>query len=254
MSGEQISSRSEAIIHDVFFRYFTEGATTVPFERDDLAESAERQGLSRPKNLGEPIYQYRYVKPMPPAVAEMAPPGKEWVIRGRGAAKYAFEAVELAWFTPREDLPEVQIPNATPRLVEQHSLADEQALLSRVRHAGLVSLATGVVAQHLQSHLRSTVSSGQVEIDDLYVGIDDRGQHYAIPIEAKAGSGRVSLIQVEQATEFCLARKQDAVCIPLGIQLLPDESIYFFVFERVKPWETSIPRLTLERELRFRLT
>lgn len=249
-----MSSRAEAIIEEVFRYHYRDGDRAVPFVREDLSRAADRLGVGQPKNLGEPIYQFRYVRPMPESVASMAPSGFEWVIRGRGHAKYAFEAVEQAWFVPDDSVPDVAIPSATPRLIEEHALDDEQALLSRVRHADLVSVVTGVVARHLQSHVRSSVESGQVELDDLYVGVDDTGQHFVIPIEAKAGSGSISLIQVEQGAEFCRVKKPEAVCIPLGVQQLTEGRIHFFVFNRIYPWLTDEVRLRLEREVRVRLT
>jgi hypothetical protein len=254
MSETPSTSVAEALIAEVFRERHEPGATQVPFTRDDIIDAAVRIGVARPKNIGGVIYQYRYMKPMPDSVAADAPADTEWVIRGRGSAKYAFEAVPHAWFTPSEDVPEILVPSATPRLIEQHALDDEQALLSTVRHASLVSLATGVVAHHLQSHVRSTIASGQVELDDLYVGIDDTGQQYSIPVEAKAGSGAISLIQVEQGAEFCLTKKPETVCLPLGIQRLADGTIHFFVFGKLRAATGGTPTLLLQRELRVRLT
>ncbi len=61
------------------------------------------------------------------------------------------------------------------------SFTDEQALLATVRYNRLTDIFTGVTCYSLQNHLRTTVRGvGQVETDELYVGVDRLGKHYAI--------------------------------------------------------------------------
>ena len=67
-------------------------------------------------------------------------------------------------------------------------MSDEQALLARVRYNRLVDIFLGIACYSLQNHLRTTASNmGQVETDELYVGVDRRGSHYVVPIQAKGG-------------------------------------------------------------------
>ena len=70
---------------------------------------------------------------------------------------------------------EIKIPDSTPGVIAKYVLSDEQALLARVRYNRLVDIFTGITCYSLQNHLRTTVRSiGQVEIDEIYVGIDKR--------------------------------------------------------------------------------
>lgn len=51
-------------------------------------------------------------------------------------------------------------------------MSDEQALLAKVRYSRLVDIFLGIAAYSLQNHLRtSVVGIGQIEMDELYVGI-----------------------------------------------------------------------------------
>ncbi len=63
---------------------------------------------------------------------------------------------------------------------------DEQALLAKIRYNRLIDIFTGITCYSLQNHLRTTVPNiGQVEIDEIYIGIDKRGAHYILPAQAK---------------------------------------------------------------------
>ena len=85
-----------------------------------------------------------------------------------------------------------------------YALGDEQALLSRVRYNRLIDIFTGITCYSLQNHLRSAVKSiGQVETDELYVGVDTKGCQYIIPVQAKGGKDELNIVQIEQDVALC---------------------------------------------------
>ena len=43
---------------------------------------------------------------------------------------------------------------------------------------------------------------GQIEIDELYIGLDKRGCHYVIPAQAKGGKDQIGIVQITQDIEF----------------------------------------------------
>lgn len=80
------------------------------------------------------------------------------------------------------------IPDATPEIIRAYAMDDEQALLAILRYNRLIDTFLGLTTYSLQNHLRTTVKKiGQIEIDELYVGMDKRGCHYVIPVQAKGG-------------------------------------------------------------------
>jgi len=88
-----------------------------------------------------------------------------------------------------------------------YALGDEQALLARVRYNRLIDIFLGITCYSLQNHLRTSVPDiGQVETDELYVGIDARGCQYVIPVQAKGGSDTLNIVQIEQDMALCEAR------------------------------------------------
>jgi hypothetical protein len=175
------------------------------------------------------LYSVRYRTALPAAVAAEAPGGKTWVIEGRGRAKYAFSLVGTHRVVPRDDLVAVRVPNATPEAIRLYALDDEQALLAIVRYNRLVDLFLGLTTYSLQNHLRTTARGvGQVEIDELYVGIDKHGCHFIIPVQAKAGDDQHSVVQARQDLAWCSQRFPGMRRRALAAQFMADGRIAMF--------------------------
>lgn len=84
----------------------------------------------------------------------------------------------------------------------------------------------------LQSHLRTSIPSlGQVETDEVYIGVDRQGAHYVVPVQAKGGKDRMSVVQIEQDIAICTVKFKDAICRPLGAQFIESNLIALFEFE-----------------------
>ena len=216
------------IIERIFKQHYTRGRTAIPFDREEIVEAAENLGLSRPKNLGDVIYSFRYRRRLPKAILDTQPPKKEWVIRGRGSASYQFVLLPITSIEPRPDLVETKVPDATPEIVAMYSMSDEQALLAKLRYNRLLDIFTGIATYSLQNHLRTTVGGQQIETDELYVGIGKTGAQYILPVQAKGGSDRLGRVQLEQDIALCGARFPDLVCRPIAAQFTGDDVIALF--------------------------
>lgn len=219
----------QSLIERIFFERYTGSETELHFARADLEGAAAALGLSLPKNLGDVIYALRYRIPMPQAVLETQPPGMEWIIEGAGRAQYRFSLVRLNRILPRADLVTVHIPDATPEIIRAYALDDEQALLAIVRYNRLIDIFLGVTTFSLQNHLRTTVAGiGQIEIDELYLGIDKYGCHYAIPVQAKGGADQISVVQTKQDLAWCHQRFPGMRCRAISAQFMSDERVAMF--------------------------
>ncbi|WP_420636684.1 endonuclease [Candidatus Palauibacter sp.] len=175
------------MIEKVFFGHYAQGLTEFEFQREELEDAVAALGVARVKNLGDIAYSFRYRNPLPDSILETQPEGHEWIIEGAGKGRYRFKLVTMSSrILPREDLVVIDIPDATPELIRAYQLDDEQALLAMVRYNRLIDTFLGLTAYSLQNHLRTTVKDlGQIEIDELYIGIDKLGCHYVIPVQAK---------------------------------------------------------------------
>lgn len=240
----------QAIIEDLFERGYRQGADEVVFTRRDIPESARRLGLSIPKNLGDVIYSLRYRTPLPDSVTGKAPPGREWAIFPAGRSVYVFRAVPFSVVEPRRGLARVKVPDATPGMIAKYAMSDEQALLAKVRYNRLIDIFTGLACYSLQSHLRTSITvlnplsgrreKAQVETDELYVGVDRHGAHYAIPVQAKGGTDILSVVQIWQDVNVVAEKLPGLVPRPVAAQFMPDEAIALFEFDRASEYGIGI--------------
>src|SRR5437879_1980380 len=204
-------NRYEQIIERIFFAHYKRGSTEVTFDREEIPEVANKLGIQIPKNLGDLIYSFRYRAGLPAAILEKAPKGKEWIIRPVGRSKYQFVLVHKCVIAPNLSLSRIKVPDATPGMIVKYALSDEQALLAKLRYNRLIDIFTGVTCYSLQSHLRTSVPSlGQVETDEVYIGVDRQGAHYVIPVQAKGGKDRMSVVQIEQDIALCTTKFKEA--------------------------------------------
>lgn len=226
------ANRYEQIIERIFLAHYQRGSSEVSFDREEIPAVAKRLGIQIPKNLGDLIYSFRYRVALPAAITNKAPKGKEWIIRPIGRSKYQFVLVAKWAITPNRALSRIKVPDATPGMIVKYALSDEQALLAKLRYNRLIDIFTGVTCYSLQSHLRTSIPSlGQVETDEVYVGIDRQGAHYVVPVQAKGGKDRMSVVQIEQDIAICTVKFKDAICRPLGAQFIESNLIALFEFE-----------------------
>jgi len=222
-------SRYFALIEKIFFDHYQVGTTEISWERSDLEDAATDLEIQLPKNLGDVIYSIRYRTAMPERIIETQPDGMEWVIRGAGRAKYLFRLVKINRIRPRDDMVAIKIPDATPEIIGAYALSDEQALLAKVRYNRLIDLFLGLVAYSLQNHLRTTVVDiGQIEIDEIYVGVDKVGRQFIIPVQAKGGNDQLSVIQTEQDIQCCSEKYPTLISRAISAQFIEDDLIALF--------------------------
>jgi len=225
------SNRYIQIIEIIFGRRWRKGAETVSFAREELEQVAREQQIKLPKNLGDLVYTFRYRNSLPDSITATAKKGHEWIIRAAGRGLYRFDLVPLLDLTPKQGCEAIKVPDATPGLIARYALSDEQALLARLRYNRLVDVFLGLTCYSLQNHLRTTVPDmGQIETDELYVGLDRTGSHYVIPVQAKGGKDRMNRVQIEQDFSLCAARFSNLVCRPVGAQFIGADRIALLEF------------------------
>lgn len=226
------NNRYSRLIENIFEKYYTDGAHEIDFRREDLVSTAEKLGIKLPKNLGDVVYSFRYRAILPESIRKHAPDGLEWVIRPTGQAKYKFSLTAMPRIIPNALLVETKIPDATPGIIARYAFNDEQGLLAKLRYNRLIDIFTGVTCYSLQNHLRTTVPEmGQVETDEIYVGVDQRGAQYVFPVQAKGGTDQLGIVQIEQDFALCATKFVQLICRPIAAQFIEDNLIALFAFE-----------------------
>lgn len=232
-SPKSTTNRYSRIIEKIFLSHFKRGTEQFTFSRDEIVRVAKELGIRLPKNLGDVIYSFRYRVQLPHSVRKKAPSGKQWIIQPAGTARYRFVAATVSMISPSANLAETKVPDATPGVIAMYALSDEQALLAKLRYNRLLDIFTGVTCYSLQNHLRTSVKGlGQLETDEVYIGIDKRGAHYVFPIQAKGHKDKISVVQIEQDIAMCAEKFPHLICRPVGAQFMRDDLIALFEFEK----------------------
>ncbi len=218
-------SRYVQILVHIFEAHYTEGCKSFEFERTEIESSAATLGVVLPKNLGDLLYSFRFRSKLPDVIAKTAPEGFHWNIEGAGRSRYRMTLRKVNRIVPSESHLKIKIPDATPEIVTQYALSDEQALLAKVRYNRLIDIFLRVTAYSIQNHLRTSVPEiGQIEIDEVYVAVNNTGNQFVIPVQAKGGTDQIGIVQVMQ--DLALCRKAFPLLTPrlVAVQFVKDET------------------------------
>lgn len=124
---------------------------------------------------------------------------------------------------------QIKIPDSTPEIITRYSSGDEQALLTKIRYNRLIDLFLGITAYSLQNHLRTTVTGvGQIEIDEMYVGLNRNGVQFVIPVQAKGGNDQIGVVQTKQDIGYCTEKFAELICRPVSAQFMGNDLIAMF--------------------------
>jgi hypothetical protein len=101
--------------------------------------------------------------------------------------------------------------------------------LAKVRYNRLLDVFLGLPTYSLQNHLRTTVVGiGQVEIDEIYVGLDKHGCQYIVPVQAKSGKDILSTVQARQDIACCAEKFPRLICRAVSAQFVEQDLIALF--------------------------
>jgi hypothetical protein len=185
------------------FRRLIDGMTTVPnelsFSQEDV-RLAMRQAVAdgvidaEVANVPDVKYTFDARRELPAEVEQCGP--ITWLQRGKGL--YKFRRTRRKNIIDFSQLPEptveIAIDQTTP-FISALLGNDEQAVFTRVRNIDLLSTVLGFKAWPIQGHHRTSVSYGQVEVDEVQAGIDRDGAHTIVPISGKGGQDKLSWSQ-----------------------------------------------------------
>lgn len=95
----------------------------------------------------------------------------------------------------------------------------------------MIDIFLGISCYSLQNHLRTTVTGiGQIETDEIYVGIDKAGRQYIIPVQAKGGTDKIGISQIEQDLALCAEKYPELICRSIACQFVSRDVVAMFEF------------------------
>ena len=229
MAKKKSTAAYDLIISKIFFEHYKDGVTEFEFIRREIIAAKDELAPDLDLNPGDVPYSYRYRRPLPLKILDTQPKGQEWIIEGAGRSRYRFKLVTATRIELNPAMVAIDIPDATPELIRGYALDDEQALLAIVRYNRLIDTFLGLTTYSLQNHLRTTVKGiGQIEIDELYIGLDKRGCHYVIPVQAKGGKDQIGVVQTTQDIRFVEEKFPGIQCRAISAQFMTDQVVALF--------------------------
>ncbi|NIA11894.1 MAG: hypothetical protein GWP10_19750 [Nitrospiraceae bacterium] len=244
----------DKIIETLFMVKYRGGVETteIDFTKDEIVLTAAELKIPL-RNPPDVVYTYRSRRYLPDSILAEG----NWIIKPKGKGKFAFIKSERPPFVQiQEGLAPIDILNALPEIVEKYTANDEQGLLSSIRYNRLIDVFAEITCFHLQSHIRTTIQDeGQIEIDDLYVGIDQNGNGYILPIEAKSSDGRDKLgwFQISNMVKYAKQYFPELICRPIAAKPVGGNKVYLIEFEdKAEFEEIGIKNIKLYRLIRVK--
>ena len=247
------------------FRHLTRGLSsgtlpdTLDFDKatlDEVMQDAVRAGIVDRviSNLPDIKYTYDARRALPAEVEQCGP--MAWLQTGKG--RYQLARVRRPnLITPAmlESLagPVVEVIDPTPAFLAAILGNDEQAVFTRTGHAGLIDRVVGTRTEVLQSHKRTCVSHGQIEIDEVRVAKEKE----SVLICAVSGKGGKDCLSFSQALNLNVYGAEcEKEKIPrrkvrsLGLWQAPDKIVWIVEFSPA----VKIDDIEILGVFRFRLT
>lgn len=178
--------------------HFTSGDVVAAMQAAQL-EGAIAKAQANPPDIKYTFDARRF---MPAEIEQLGP--MTWLAEGKG--RYRLQRTRrvnlLPFPTPEFPEPEIEvIADQTPPFIAGLLGRDEQATFTRVRNAGLINIALGLQAWPIQGHHRTSISYGQVEIDEVQAGLD-RNAPVLVPISGKGGADKLSWSQARNLNAY----------------------------------------------------
>lgn len=205
----------------------------IPFHRDDLEQAIDELEISI-GNVPDIPYAYRSRRELP---ASMRQHGYNAIViddsRAGEDPTYLFTKKEQIIQIPDDvDTTRTIDQSALPEPVQQYIREDEQGVLTQIRYADLLDEFTDLDCYHLSSHVRFRVKGREAELDDLYIGLDEEGDHHAIAVEAKGKGEKLNRNQLIRNTRGLENKTQYPNSVTtLAVKLDEDGAIYILEFE-----------------------
>ena len=150
--------------------------------------------------------------------------------------------------TPNPHLSIVKVVGSLPGMIRRYALNDEQIVLAMLRHNHMIDVFTQAVCYPLQSCFRTFLPGiGEVETDEIYIGVGTTGGHFVFPIQASGVEGNIGTIQVEQDLALCQAKFPTLRCRPIAAQFVEDDLVALFEFQ------ISEGEISIKEERHYRL-
>lgn len=227
------------------------------FDQDDVRAAAQTAiGLgwikTGVKNIADVKYTYDARRNLPDECEQCG--HLTWLQVSKGKYKFVRTArrniIVLPDDVPFEISPVEPEFDQTPPFVASLLGNDEQAVFTRIRNSGLIQKFLGFNSWPIQGHHRTTVSYGQIEVDEVQAGLDGP-QRVIVPISGKGGQDKLSWSQALNLNTYGAEKPlvKGLETKSIGLWRDKEETIWMVEFTP----ETDIELIQFSKVRRFKL-
>jgi hypothetical protein len=243
------------------FRRLTAGhdATNLPlemtFDQDDvraaMAQAVDDKVIDKSvANVPDIKYTYDARRELPAEVEQLGP--VTWLQVGKGTYKLRRTRRRNIIRLPQDltSVPPIEaFVDATPPFIAALLGQDEQAVFTRVRNAGLIERVLDLKTYPIQGHHRTTVTYGQIEVDEVQAGLDANGELVIAAISGKGGQDKLSWSQALNLNTYAVEKVPAAGKIrSIGLWRDHEDTIWIVQFSP----ECDIDKIEIEKVRRFK--
>lgn len=231
--------------------------TSLPFTLADVRDvmrSAVSAGIidKEVKNVADIKYTYDARREPP---TELTQAGYfTWLATKKGVYQFAK--------TQRKNLIDLPLKPGKPPKLEHvydqtpNSIApllgnDEQAAFTRVRNADILTSFLGFKVWPIQGHQRTTVSYGQVEIDEVHAGLAPGKKLTVVPVSGKGGQDMLSWSQALNLNTFGAEKFKKHKASVQSLGLWRDDKGHIWLVEFTP--HTEIDKIQIKQVRRFEI-
>ncbi len=205
-------------------------------------------------NVPDIKYTYDARREMPAEVEQLGP--MTWLQTRKGAYKLRRTRRPNIIRLPQDlsTIPPIEaFVDNTPPFIAALLGQDEQAVFTRVRNAGLIERVLDLKAYPIQGHHRTTVSYGQIEVDEVQAGLDPNGELVIAPISGKGGQDKLSWSQALNLNTYAVEKVPAAGKIK-SIGLWRDSEDTIWIVQFSSECEIDKIEITNVRRFKFKIT
>ena len=137
----------------------------------------------------------------------------------------------------------------TPPFIRSLLGNDEQAVFTKVRSSGLISQVLGFQSWPIQGHHRTTVSYGQIEVDEVQAGLQGE-TGVIVPISGKGGQDKLSWSQALNLNTYGVEKAPVSGLAVKSLGLWRDQLDTIWIVEFTP--ETDIDKIEIAKVRRFK--
>lgn len=218
----------------------------------EAMEAAVRDGVidKAVANVPDIKYTYDARRDLPEEVEQEGP--MTWLQSGKGVYMLRRTRRRNIIRLPEElsEVPEIEyFADNTPPFIASLLGHDEQAVFTRVRNAGLIERVLDAKAYPIQGHHRTTVSYGQIEVDEVQAALGQGGELIIAPISGKGGQDKLSWSQALNLNTYAMEKVPAAGHVKsIGLWRDAEDTIWIVQFSS----HTQIDEIEIEKVRRFK--